>query len=142
MADERVRVLFLCTGNSARSQMAEALLRALAGPAVDVASAGTEPQAVHPLTVAVMEERGIDLSAATSDHVDRYLSEPWDYVITVCDRANETCPLFPGAARRLHWSFPDPAATTGSGDEQREAFRHVRDSIDRRLAAFSATLDI
>lgn len=141
MAGDRVRVLFLCTGNSARSQMAEALLRARAGPALDVSSAGTDPQGVNALTVEVLAERGIDASAATSDHVDRYLSEPWDYVITVCDRANESCPVFPGAARRLHWSFPDPAGATGTDGERRAAFRRVRDAIDRRLAEFTAALD-
>ena len=131
-----MRVLFLCTANSARSQMAEALLRRRAGERVEEASAGIEPKGVHPLTIEVLAEVGIDAGGAVSDHVGRYLDEAWDYVITVCDRAAESCPVFPGAGRRLHWSFPDPAAAGSDDDERRAAFRRTRDAIDERLASF------
>ncbi len=131
------RVLFLCTGNSARSQMAEALLRRRAGEGVAVASAGTDPVAVHPLTIAVLAERGIDVRDASSDHVNRYVDEDWDYVITVCDRAAESCPTFPGETEQRHWSFPDPAAAEG---DQRTAFRDVRDAIEQQIEAFAEEL--
>ena len=136
-----MRVLFLCTGNSARSQLAEALLRDRAGHRVEVASAGTDPKGVHPLTVEVLAEFGIDAGGAVSEHLDRYLGEQWDFVITVCDRAAESCPTFPGAANRRHWSFPDPAAAGGGPERQRVAFRRVRDGIDERIRAFAARLE-
>src|SRR5207253_4234177 len=101
------RVLFLCTGNSARSQMAEALLREQGSEDWDVRPAGTAPAGLNPLTVEAMAEVGIDISGAESKHLDRFLHEPWDYVITVCDDANESCPLFPGGRERWHWSTPD-----------------------------------
>src|SRR6185503_2426794 len=107
-------VLILCTGNSARSQMAEGLLRALSGDQFVVSSAGSKPSVVHPLAIAVMDERGIDIRSHHSKHLNEYLDQPFDYVITVCDQAAETCPLFPGPAQRIHWSFPDPAAVTGT----------------------------
>ncbi len=129
----RRRVLILCTHNSARSQMAEALLRAFAGDAFEVASAGTEATRVHPLAVAAMAELGIDLGGHTSKTLDRFLGEPWDVVITVCDAANEACPVFPGARERLHWSFDDPSRATGTDDERLVTFRRVRDQIARRL---------
>ncbi len=127
------RVLVLCTHNSARSQMAEGLLRALASDRFDVASAGTEATRVHPLAIRVMDELGIDLRGHRSKTVDRLLAEPWDYVITVCDGANERCPVFPGRTTRLHWSFEDPSAATGSEDERLAVFRRVRDAIAARL---------
>jgi arsenate reductase (thioredoxin) len=129
---DTVRVLFLCTGNSARSQMAEALLRADAvelDVECDVHSAGTEPKGVNPLTIEVMREVDINLSAAESKHLDRFVDEHWDYLITVCDNAREACPVFPGAGHVLHWSFPDPAAVEGSHEERLEVFRAVRDDI-------------
>jgi arsenate reductase len=129
----RPRVLFLCTHNSARSQMAEGFLRALGGDRLDVESAGTEATRVHPLAIRVMDEVGIDLRAHTSKTLDRFLDERWDYVITVCDSANERCPLFPGAATRLHWSFDDPSAVTGAEAERLAGFRRVRDEIRARL---------
>jgi len=129
----RQRVLVLCTHNSARSQMAEGLLRALASDRFDVASAGTEATRVHPLAIRAMDELGIDLRGHRSKTVDRLLAEPWDYVITVCDSANERCPLFPGRTTRLHWSFEDPSAVTGSEDERLAVFRQVRDAIAARL---------
>jgi arsenate reductase len=117
------RVLILCTGNSARSQMAEGLLRALAGEQLDVSSAGTKPSTVNPLAIAAMDERGIDIRSHRSKHVQEFLAEPFDYVITVCDNAAESCPVFPGPAQRIHWSFPDPAAAEGSETERFGAFR-------------------
>jgi arsenate reductase len=105
----RTHVLFLCTHNSARSQMAEGLLRRMGGERLEVASAGTEATRVHPLAIEVMRELGIDLQRHTSKTVDSLLDRRWDYVITVCDSANERCPLFPGRTTRLHWSFEDPS---------------------------------
>lgn len=132
------RVLFLCTHNSARSQMAEGLLRHLAGDRFEVASAGTERTRVHPLAIAAMRELGIDLAGHTSKTLDAFTGERFDHVITVCDRANESCPIFPGAAERLHWGFDDPSAATGSDAERLAAFRTVRDAIRERLSDFLA----
>ncbi len=123
------RVLFLCTGNSARSQMAEGWLRALAGDAYEVASAGTRPSAVHPLTGEVMRERGIDLSAHRSKSIDEFRDVEFDLVITVCDAARDACPFFPGK-RRLHWSLSDPAAVEGDAQTRLAAFRRARDEIE------------
>jgi arsenate reductase len=134
----RHRVLFLCTHNSARSQMAEGWLRALAGDRFEAASAGTEATRVHPLAERAMAEVGVDLGAHTSKTLDRFLGEPWDWVITVCDAADEACPVFPGAAHRLHWSFDDPSRATGSERERLATFRRVRDEIRARLAAWLA----
>ena len=134
------QVLILCTGNSARSQMAEGLLRRLAGDHFDIFSAGSKPSLVNPLAIAAMDERGIDISAQRSKHLNEYLAQPFDYVITVCDNAAETCPLFPGPARRIHWSFPDPAAVEGGEAERLASFRQVRDDIETQLKAWLATL--
>ena len=123
------RVLILCTGNSARSQMAEAWLRYMGGSAYEVCSAGTHPTVVNPLAIQVMAERNIDISQARSKSVTVFLDHPFDYVITVCDQAAEQCPIFPGKGERLHWSFPDPAAVTGSDAERLQAFRDVRDGL-------------
>ena len=128
-AGDRTRVLFLCTHNSARSQMAEGLLRHLAGDRFEASSAGTEATRVRPEAVAVMNELGIDISGQESKTLDRYLGEPFDYVVTVCDAANEACPVFPGAKNRLHWSLPDPSAAGGADEERLETFRSVRDQI-------------
>lgn len=127
------RVVFVCTHNSARSQMAEGWLRHLAGDRFEAASAGTEATRVRPLAVRAMGEEGIDISGHESKTLERYLPEPWDYVITVCDDANEACPLFPGGRRRLHWSFPDPSKATGSEEEQLAVYRRVRDAIRDRI---------
>ncbi len=135
---DKQRVLFLCTHNSARSQMAEALLRAVAGDRFEVASAGTEATRVHPLALSVMAEIGIDLSRHISKGVDQFLDLPWDYVITVCDSANERCPIFPRKVTRLHWSFVDPSQAQGSTDERRAAFRRVRDDIQAQLRRWVA----
>ncbi len=132
------RVLILCTGNTARSQMAEGLLRALAGDRLAVFSAGTRPSVVNPLAIEVMGERGIDISGHRSKHLDEFRAQPVDYVITVCDSAAETCPVFPCRAQRIHWSFPDPAAVGGSDAERRAAFREVREAIEARLRAWLA----
>lgn len=135
----RRRVLFLCTHNSARSQMAEGFLRRLAGDRFEVASAGTEATRVHPLALQSMAEVGIDLSTHTSKTVDLVLDRPWDYVITVCDSANERCPLFPGQTTRLHWSCDDPSQATGSEPQRLGTFRRVRDEIRTRLEVWLAT---
>jgi arsenate reductase (thioredoxin) len=127
------RVLFLCTHNSARSQMAEGLLRALAGDRFEAMSAGSEATHVRPLAVRAMEEIGLDISHQESRTLDRYLQEHLDYVITVCDDANEACPFFPGAQSRLHWSFEDPSKAEGSEEERLEVFRSVRDRIGERI---------
>ncbi len=130
------RVLILCTGNSARSQMAEGLLRELAGERVEVWSAGSRPSVVNPLAIAAMHERGIDISQQRSKHLDEFRDQPFDVVITVCDNAAETCPIFPGPARRIHWSFPDPAAAQGDEAGRLAVFRQVRDAIEARLRAW------
>jgi arsenate reductase len=131
----RSRVLFLCTHNSARSQMAEGLLRDLAGDRFEAHSAGTEATHVRPLAIRAMGEIGVDISAQESKTLERYLSEPFDYVITVCDDANEACPFFPGARERLHWSFEDPSRAEGSEEERLAVFRSVRDRIRDRVQA-------
>ena len=128
-----MRVLILCTGNSARSQMAEGLLRALSRGAVEASSAGTKPSQVNPLAIAAMKEAGIDISAHRSKSVEEFAAQRFDIVITVCDNAKETCPIFPGAPERIHWSFPDPAAVEGSHEEKLRAFRDVRDGLQQRL---------
>ena len=123
------RVLSLCTGNSARSQMAEGLLRHDAGERFEVASAGTRPSSVRPEAIAVMRELGIDISGQRSKHVDVFEGQGFDYVITVCDNARESCPVFFGAAKRLHHDFEDPAAFTGCEEERLALFRRVRDEL-------------
>ncbi len=123
------RVLFLCTHNSARSQMAEGLLRALYGDRYEVASAGTEPTAVRPEAIAVLREIGIDISHHRSKSVEAFRHQAFDVVVTVCDHARETCPFFPGARRYLHRNFPDPAAVRGTEAERLQAFREVRDAL-------------
>lgn len=132
------RVLILCTHNSSRSQMAEGLLRAAAGNDIEVQSAGTEATRVHPLAIKAMAERGIDITAHTSKTLDRFLDQPWDDVITVCDSANESCPVFPRAGRRLHWSFEDPSKATGSEEAKLAVFRRIRDEIDARFKTWLA----
>ncbi|MDW8155368.1 MAG: arsenate reductase ArsC [Armatimonadota bacterium] len=129
-----MRVLFLCTGNSARSQMAEGWMRHLSGGAVEAASAGTEPKGLHPLAVRVMAERGVDISAHRSKHVSELRGQAFDWVITVCDRARQSCPSFPGA-RTLHWDLLDPAEAQGDEQAVLDAFRQVRDELARRVKA-------
>jgi arsenate reductase len=127
------RVLFICTHNSARSQMAEGLLRHLAGDRFEAFSAGTEATLVRPLAIKAMAEIGIDISEQQSKTLDRYLTQPFSMVITVCDTAAETCPIFPGAAQRRHWSLPDPSKATGSEAEQLATYQRVRDELRARI---------
>ncbi len=135
------RVLFLCTGNSCRSQMAEGFLRHLAGNRFEAFSAGTEPSKLHPGAVEAMAEAGVDIAGQRSKGIAEYDGVEFDAVITVCDRARESCPVFPGGGERLHWSFDDPAAAAGSDDERRAVFRRVRDEIRERIEAFVAPLE-
>jgi arsenate reductase len=131
-----MRVLVVCTGNSARSIMAEALLRQKGGDAFEVHSAGTEPRGVNPLTVRVLEEAGIDPSFARSKSVNEFLGERFDYVITVCDQARQVCPVFPGEGERLHWGYEDPALTEGTAEERLAVFRSVFTQIAERIGQF------
>lgn len=133
---ERKRVLILCTGNSARSQMAEGLLRHDGGDKFEVASAGVEPSHVRPQAIEAMREVGIDISGHRSKSVDEFAGQEFDYVITVCDNANERCPVFPGKTVRVHWSFDDPAAAEGDEAARLAVFRRVRDEIRSRLHDF------
>lgn len=133
---EPTRVLFLCTHNSARSQIAEALLRHLGGADFAAVSAGTEATRVHPLALAVLEEAGIPTDGLTSKHLRAFAGQRFDVVITVCDRARDACPVFPGRTEQLHWSFPDPSAVQGTEEERLNAFRSVREGLTRRLLPF------
>jgi arsenate reductase len=136
----KAKVLFLCTGNSARSQMAEAFLKKYGGDQYDAYSAGTEPKGVNPYTERVMEEVGINLSGQHSKHVKDYMGKVhFGYLITVCDEAEEKCPTtFPGVGRRIHWSFEDPSAFTGSEEKKLEKFREVRDQIEQHIKTWLA----
>ena len=129
-------VLILCTGNSARSQMAEGLLRHDAGDRFEVASAGTHPSRVRPEAIAVMQEIGIDISGHRSKSVDEFAARAFDYVLTVCDNAQESCPIYPGHGNRIHRGFEDPAAVEGSDEDKLAAFRRVRDQIREFLKGF------
>jgi len=131
-----MRVLILCTGNSARSQMAEGLLRHDAGDTYEVFSAGTKPTLVRPEAIQVMREVGIDISGHRSKSVDEFEGQNFEYVITVCDNAKESCPIFPAKTKRIHWSIDDPAAVQGSEEERVAAFRLSRDELRARLKAF------
>ncbi len=133
MPDAPIRVLFVCTGNSARSQIAEALLTRFGGPDFEVYSAGTEPKAVNPFAIQVLAGLGIDWSAATSKSVTEFLDQPWDYVITVCDRARQACPVFPGEHNSLHWGLEDPAEVEGTDAEKRAAFEGTARELTQRL---------
>lgn len=138
-ASERMaRVLILCTGNSARSQMAEGLLRHLGGARYEVFSAGTRPVGVNPVAVEAMREAGTDISTQRSKSVAEFAGQQFATVITVCDNAAEQCPIFPGAPQRVHWSLPDPAAVSGTREEKLAAFRRVRDGLERRSAVSEA----
>jgi arsenate reductase (thioredoxin) len=133
---KRLRVLFVCTGNSARSLMAEALLRQRGGDAFEVFSAGTEPKGVNPLTLRVLADAGIDASWARSKSVSEYLGQPFDYVITVCDQARQACPVFPGEHESLHWGYEDPAEAQGSEAERLAVFRRVFLALSERIGHF------
>lgn len=130
------RVLFLCTGNSCRSQMAEGWLRHLAGDQFDALSAGTHPQGLNPMAVVSMQERGIDISSHQSKSVNEFAKQHIDYVISVCDQAREHCPIFSNTGTTLHWSFPDPAQAKGTEEEQNTVFHEVRDAIEERIREF------
>lgn len=137
---EKIQVLILCTANSARSQMGEGLLRHLAGDKAEVFSAGRSPSSVNPRAIQAMRARGIDITGQRSDHIDIYLDREFDFVITVCDSAAESCPVFPGRAERIHWSFPDPAAVTGGETAVLTSFIDVRDGLEAKLRAWLKTL--
>jgi arsenate reductase len=137
-ATSKAKVLILCSGNSARSQMAEGLFRSALGDRFDVFSAGTKPSSVRPEAIAVMRETGIDISGHRSKSVDEFLGQEFRYVITVCDKAKESCPVFPGRAERIHWSFEDPAEAQGTEEQRMAIFRRVRDQIAERIESFVA----
>ena len=136
---DKIKILVLCTGNSCRSQMAEGFFRHYGGEKVEVKSAGLEPKGVNPIAIKVMKEVGIDISGHTSNHLNEYLKEDFEYVITVCDDAAKNCPVFPShpersrRATRLHWPFPDPALATGTESEILKVFRKVRDDIGEKV---------
>ena len=132
----RICVLFVCTGNSARSQIAEALLGLIGGPGFQAYSAGTEPHGVNPLTVRVLDEICIDWSKAQSKPVSEFLGQTFDYVVTVCDRARQTCPFIPGRHERLHWDIPDPADVEGTQAEKLATFRRTRSQIGQLIRGF------
>jgi arsenate reductase len=134
--DRPIRVLFVCTGNSARSVMAEALVRQHGGAAFEVHSAGTEPRGIHPLTLEVLAEAGIDASWARSKSVADFLGQSFDYVVTVCDEARQVCPVFPGVADSMHWGYEDPAAATGTDEERLAVFRRVLIQLGERVNQF------
>lgn len=134
----KIRVLFLCTGNSARSIIGATLLRQMGGDAFDVLSAGTHPKGINPYTVRVLTPLGIELSGERSKDVAEYAGQAFDYVITVCDAAAEECPVFPGAPERIHWSFVDPAAVQGTDDERLRAFQITVREMKTRLLPFVA----
>lgn len=131
-----IRVLFLCTGNSARSVIGEALLKKLGGDDFEVHSAGTHPKGLNPYSTRALEPEGVDLTEFRSKHVEEFDGQNFDYVITVCDEAAEECPVFPGAPERIHWSFPDPAAVEGSDLERLAAFNEVVRGMRQRLSLF------
>jgi arsenate reductase len=145
MGTQPVSLLFLCTHNSSRSQMAEGFLRAYGGTRYKAFSAGTHPRGVHPLAVKVMAEVGIDISEAAGHYakgIDAFMSRsPLDLVVTVCDEAAEECPFFPNARRQQHWGFPDPSAASGTEEERLAVFREVRDAIAERIRAFLLQAD-
>lgn len=131
-----IRVIFVCTHNSARSVMAEAILRRRGGDAFEVVSAGTEPGSVNPLTLRVLAEAGLPADGYRSKSVGEFLGQPFDYVITVCDQARQTCPFFPGGKRTLHWGYPDPSQATGTDEERLRAFRAVLVALGERIGTF------
>jgi arsenate reductase len=131
-----IRVLFVCTGNSARSQIGEAMLRDLGGADFEAFSAGPEPRGVNPYTVRVLAEAGIDWSGARSKSVSEFLGQPFDYVITVCDRARQTCPVFPGNHNTLHWGLDDPAEVEGTDEQKLDAFRRTLTEVSMRIRPF------
>lgn len=136
-----IRVLFLCTGNSVRSQIAEHVLRALGGEHFEVFSAGVKPGGVHPLTIRVLAEAGIDASRAESKHLTQFLDQHFDYIITVCDKAKDQCPTFPGDSKKIHWSFDDPVEPSSSEESQLKEFRRIYNEISNRIRIWIAAVD-
>lgn len=134
MAKERI--LFLCTGNSARSQMAEGLLKSLAGNQFEIFSAGIKPTKVNPLTIKVMHEIGIDISGYRAKSVSEFINRKFDYIITVCDNARQTCPVFPGKYQKISWDLEDPVSAYGTDEDNLMLFRKTRDSIKQRISNF------
>ena len=134
--NSKPKVLFICTGNSCRSQMAEGFLRHIAGESFEALSGGTDPVGLNPWAVRVMAEKGIDISAQESKGMKPFLGHHFPYLITVCDRANERCPIFPGVSKRLHWSFEDPAHATGTEEQKLAVFRRVRDEVEAHVRRF------
>ena len=134
---EALRVLFVCTGNSARSIMAESLLRKHGGSAFEVFSAGTEPRGINPFTVRVLEEAGLPTKQLSSKSVQQFIGQKFDYVITVCDQARQVCPVFPGSHQSLHWGYEDPAEATGTDEERMAVFRNVFTQIGLRINEFA-----
>ena len=137
----RPRVLFLCTHNAARSQMAEGILRDISRRTVDVSSAGTEPAGVHPLAARVLRDMNIDVRRQRSKHVDEFAGQTFDVVVTLCDSARELCPVFPGDPERIHWSFPDPGAVAGTEEERLQAFKHTARELATRLRPFLSVVE-
>jgi arsenate reductase len=135
-APAKVRVIFVCTGNSARSQMAEALLRKEAGDRFEVVSGGVSPRPVHPMAIAAMAKVGIDIAGAESKSLLRFVKQPFDYVITVCDRARQSCPMFPGEGETLHWGIDDPAEIEGTDAQRQAAFDRALRELSGRIHAF------
>ena len=133
MSERTIRMLFICTGNSARSQMAEGLARAMGKGRIESYSAGTDPKPVHPLAVKVMADIGIDISRQTSKGMDQFLHQEFDYVISVCERATQTCPVWPKSKEQIRWSFDDPSQAEGSEEERLRVFRRVRNEIQQRI---------
>jgi len=141
MMENKPLVLILCTGNSCRSHLAEGILRAAAGDLIEVASAGSKPAGyVHPKSIEVLKEIGIDISSHTSKHMEEFLNHPVDTVITVCGNADQACPMFPGQLHRFHWGFDDPAHATGTEEEILNEFRRVREQIKLVFEAYAAGL--
>ena len=136
---KKKKVLFICTGNACRSQIAHGLLQDMAGNRFEVFSAGSHPSRVHPMSIVVMEEVGVDISHHTSDYVDDYLDEGIDIAITVCDNANQACPMFPGEVERIHWSIDDPFKGWNFDTSQMDSFRQTRREINERLETFLET---
>lgn len=141
MPQTKLRILVLCTGNSCRSQIAEGFFRILGDEKIEISSAGLTTHGLNPLAVKTMSEIDIDISGQTSDSLEKYLRLSFDYLITVCDKAAENCPVFPGQAKRLHWPFDDPAKATGSESEKLLTFAKVRDAIGEQVKQFLSELN-